>query len=90
MTIHLPFEILTAILQEVDNTHDLLLVRTASRTLCAAATPIAFRVLSVVNTSESAENIGRLFDISRVVVHVREVVYEGTIIDSSVCLSFIS
>ncbi|KAH9008654.1 hypothetical protein EDB85DRAFT_2283598 [Lactarius pseudohatsudake] len=72
MTIRIPLEILTAILEEVDDVQDLWHIRTASRTLCAVATPIAFRVLSAIPTRTSAENIGRLFDSPDVAAHVRE------------------
>jgi hypothetical protein len=75
MTSSLPFEILTAIFEQVDDVEDLRHVRTASRTLCAAATPIAFRVLSVTSTRGSAHNLGRLFDVPEIAAYVREVAY---------------
>ena len=75
MTICLPFEILTAIFEEVDDVQDLHHVRIASRTLCAAATTIAFRVLSVTNTAGSVQNIGRLFDVPDIAAHIKEVAY---------------
>ncbi len=78
MTVCLPFEILTAIFEEVDDVRDLWHVRTASRTLCAAATPSAFRVLSVISTRGSAQNLGRLFDVPDIAAHVREVTYHDT------------
>lgn len=59
----LPFEILSAIFDEVENIRDLLNTRTASRALCAAATPRAFCVLSVIGNEESIDNIRRLFDV---------------------------
>ena len=77
MTTYLPVEILNAIFEEVDDVRDLWHVRTVSRTLCAAATPIAFRVLSVI-TTRSARNLGRLFDVPDIAAHVREVVYHDT------------
>ncbi|KAH8977597.1 hypothetical protein EDB92DRAFT_1957814 [Lactarius akahatsu] len=43
----LPFEILTAIFEKVDNIQDLSHVQTASCTFCAAAMPTAFRNLSL-------------------------------------------
>ena|SRR6266702_4245921 len=78
MTICLPFEILTAIFEEVDNVRDLCHIRTASRTLCAAATPFAFRVLSVIPTKRSAQNLGRVFEIPDFAAHVRVVAYHDT------------
>ncbi|KAH9162721.1 hypothetical protein EDB89DRAFT_2079433 [Lactarius sanguifluus] len=81
MTIRLPLEVLTAILEEVDDVQDLWHIRTAGRTLCAVATPIAFRVLSAIPTRRSAENIGRLFDSPDVAAHVREVSFDDTDID---------
>ncbi|KAI9453706.1 hypothetical protein BJY52DRAFT_1189402 [Lactarius psammicola] len=78
MTIRLPLEVLTAIFEEVDDSHDLLHVRMASRTLCAAATPFAFRVLSVITTRGSARNLGQLFDAPDIATHVREVSYHDT------------
>ncbi|KAI9453702.1 hypothetical protein BJY52DRAFT_1418162 [Lactarius psammicola] len=81
MTTYLPFEILTAIFEEVNNVRDLWRIRTASRTLCAAATPIAFRALSVVTTRGSAQNLGRLFDDPDIAAHVREVAYHDTGVD---------
>ncbi|KAH9018278.1 hypothetical protein EDB84DRAFT_1679365 [Lactarius hengduanensis] len=81
MTIRIPLEILTAILEEVDDVQDLWHIRTASRTLCAVATPIAFRVLSAIPTRTSAENIGRLFDSPDVATHVREVSFHDIDID---------
>src|SRR6266702_5042877 len=78
MDIRLPLEVLTAIFEEVDDVHDLCHVRIANRTLCAAATHFAFRVLSVITTRGSARNIGQLFDIPDFAAHVREVVYHDT------------
>ncbi|KAH9022797.1 hypothetical protein EDB84DRAFT_488823 [Lactarius hengduanensis] len=78
MTIYLPFEILTAIFEEVDDVRDIWHIRTANRTFCAAATPIAFRILSVITTKGSAQNLGQLFDIPDVAGHVREVTFHDT------------
>jgi hypothetical protein len=75
MTIHLPFEILTAIFEQVDDVRDLRHVRIASRAFCAVATPLAFRVLSVTSTGGSAHNLGRLFDVPEIAAYVREVAY---------------
>jgi hypothetical protein len=74
-TIYLPFEILAAIFEQVDDFRDLRHVRMAGRTLCAAATPFAFRALSVITTSASAQNLGRLFDLPDIAAHIREVSY---------------
>ncbi|KAH8997869.1 hypothetical protein EDB86DRAFT_2828716 [Lactarius hatsudake] len=76
--INLPFEILTAIFEEVDDVRDIWHIRTANRTLCIAATPIAFRVLSVIPTKGSAQNLGRLFDVPDIAAHVREVTFHYT------------
>ena len=78
MTTNLPFEILTANFEQVNNIQDLRHIRIASRTLCAAATPITFRVLSVTSTRGSAQNLGRLFDVPENAAHVREVSYGDT------------
>src|SRR6266702_1532482 len=78
MIIRLPLEILTAIVEEVDDIRDLCHVRMASRTLCAAATPSAFRILSVITTRGSAKNLGRLFDVPDIAAHVKEVAYHDT------------
>ena len=78
MAIRLPLEILTAILKELDDVRDLCHVRMACHTLCAAATPIAFRTLSVITTRASAQNLGRLFDLPDIAAHVREVSYHDT------------
>ncbi|KAI9453704.1 hypothetical protein BJY52DRAFT_804066 [Lactarius psammicola] len=78
MTVRLPLEVLTAIFEEVDDVHDLLHARMASRTLCAAATPFTFRVLSVITTRGSARNLGQLFDAPDIATHVREVSYHDT------------
>ncbi|KAF8266156.1 hypothetical protein EI94DRAFT_1803563 [Lactarius quietus] len=75
MTTYLPFEILTAIFEQVDDPPDLRHIRAASRTFCAIATPIAFRVLSVTSTARSAQNLRRLFDVPEIVAHVKEVAY---------------
>ncbi|KAH9019558.1 hypothetical protein EDB85DRAFT_2153653 [Lactarius pseudohatsudake] len=48
MTIYLPFEILTAIFEEVDDVRDIWHIRAASRTFCAAATPFAFHIAAHV------------------------------------------
>jgi hypothetical protein len=74
----LPFEILIAIAEEVDDAMDLYHLRTASHAWCAAATPFAFRALSVITTKGSAENIGRLFDLPDIAPHIREVSYHDT------------
>ena len=78
MTTCLPFDILTAIFEKVDDVQDLRKIRTASRTFCAVAAPIAFRILSVKSTVESAQNIGRLFDISEIAAYVKEVTHRDT------------
>ena len=71
----LPYEILTAIFEEIDDVRDLRNVRAASHTLCAAATPMAFRTLSVIPTGRSAQNLGRLIDLPDIATHVMEVSY---------------
>jgi hypothetical protein len=78
--VFLPSEILATIFKEVNlnDVRDLRNVRTASRTLCAAATPIAFRALSVITTKRSAENLRRLFDVPDIAAHIREVSYRDT------------
>ncbi|KAH9016653.1 hypothetical protein EDB83DRAFT_2438664 [Lactarius deliciosus] len=78
MTIRLPIEILTAIIEEVDDPQDLWHIRTANRALCAVATPLAFRVLSAIPTRRSAKNIRRLFDSPDIAAHVREVSFYDT------------
>ncbi|KAI9433403.1 hypothetical protein H4582DRAFT_994631 [Lactarius indigo] len=78
MTIYLPFEILTAIFEELNDVRDLWHIRTVSRTLSAAATPFAFRILSVITTKESAQNLGRLFDVPDIAAHVKEVAFHDT------------
>ena len=78
MTIRLPVEILTAIFKELNNIQDLCNVRLACHALCATATPIAFRTLSVITTRASAQNLGRLFDLPDIAAHVREVSYYDT------------
>ena len=71
----LPFEILAAIFEEVDDVQDLWNVRAASHTFCAAATPIAFRALSVIPAGRGAQNLGRLIDLPNIATHVMEVSY---------------
>ncbi|KAH9007449.1 hypothetical protein EDB85DRAFT_239055 [Lactarius pseudohatsudake] len=78
MTIYLPFEIVTAIFEEIDDVRDIWHIRTVSRTLSAAATPFAFRILSVISTKGSAQNLGRLFDVPDIAAHVREVTFHDT------------
>ena len=78
MKICLPFEIITTIFEQVDNVQDLYRIRNASRTFCAAATPITFRVLSVTSTKRSAQNLGRLFDVPEIATHLKEVAYRDT------------
>ncbi|KAN0138065.1 hypothetical protein V8E53_003954 [Lactarius tabidus] len=78
MAICLPFEILTAIFEQVDDVQDLWRIRNASRAFCAAATPITFRVLFVTSTGGSAQNLGRLIDVPEIAAHVREVAYRDT------------
>ncbi|KAH9016672.1 hypothetical protein EDB83DRAFT_2528792 [Lactarius deliciosus] len=78
MKINLPFEILTAIFEEVDDVRDIWHIRAASRTFCAAATPFAFRILSVITTTGSTQNLGQLFDAPDIVAHVRQVAYLDT------------
>ena len=77
MTIDLPPEILAAIFEQV-GFGDLCHARMASRALCAAATPIAFRALSVYPNSARARYSGRLFDLPNIAFHIREVSYHGT------------
>lgn len=55
MTTCLPFEILTGIFEQVNDVTDLRNLRTVSRTLCAASSPLAFRVLTVTSTREGAK-----------------------------------
>ncbi|KAF8266157.1 hypothetical protein EI94DRAFT_1701975 [Lactarius quietus] len=87
MAICLPFEILTAIFGRVDDVRGLYNARKASRTLCAAATPFAFRVLYVSSTAGSAKNLGRLFDVSEIAAHVKEVAFHDTDADSRKLMS---
>jgi hypothetical protein len=77
-TIHLPLEILTAIVKELDDVQDLRNVRMACHALCIATTPIAFRTLSVIATKGSAQNLGRLLDLPDIAAHVRELSYHDT------------
>ena len=78
MTIRLPIEILTAIVEELDDVQDLSNVRMTCHALCAAATPIAFRSLSVIATKGSAQNLGRLLDLPDITAHVREFSFKDT------------
>jgi hypothetical protein len=78
MTTCLPFEILIAIFEQVDDVQDLRNIRTASRTFCAVAAPIAFRILSVTITAQSAQNLGRLIDVPEIAAYVKEVTYRDT------------
>jgi hypothetical protein len=78
MTTCLPFEILTAIFEKVDDIQDLRNIRTASRTFCTVAAPIAFRILSVTSTAQSAQNLGRLFDGPEIAAYVKDVAYRDT------------
>ena len=78
MTNRLPFEILTAIFEQVDDVQDLRHARATGSTLCAVTTPIAFRILSVTSTRRSAHNLGRLFDVPEIATYVREVAYCDT------------
>ena len=73
--ISLPLEVIAAIFEQVDDFRDLCHARMASRAFCAAATPFAFRALSATTTSASAQNLGRLFDLPDIAVHIREVSY---------------
>ncbi|KAH9022095.1 hypothetical protein EDB83DRAFT_2679228 [Lactarius deliciosus] len=73
--LRLPLEVLIAIVKEVDGVRDLCNVRIVCRTFCATATPIAFRVFSVIATRGSAKNLGQLLDIPDIATHVREVAY---------------
>ena len=75
MAIGLPVETLIAIFEEVDDVQDLCHLRMANRALCAITTPLAFSSLSVITTSSSAQNIGRLFDLPDIAAHVKEVSY---------------
>jgi hypothetical protein len=81
--IRLPAEVLTAILKEVDDIQDLWHVRMACSTLCAAATPIVFRVLSVTRARGSAQHLGQLLDDPDIAAHVREVCYRDSGADST-------
>lgn len=74
----LPFELLAAIFEEVIDLQDLRNARLASRTMCAAATPIAFHHLSVIATRTSAQNLGWLFDVPYIAAHIRVVSYHDT------------
>jgi hypothetical protein len=74
-TVRLPLEILTAIVNELDDLRDVRNVRMASHALCAAATPTAFPALSAVATKRSAQNLGKTFDIPDIAAYVREVSY---------------
>ena len=81
MTTFLPFEILTAIFEQIDDIQHLRNIRTVSRTFCAVAAPIVFRTLSVTSTAQSAQNLGRLFDVPEIAAYVKEVAYHDTGID---------
>ncbi len=79
MVIRFPFDILHTICEEVDDVRDLYHIRMASRTLCVAATPFAFRVFDVSNSTEkSAQKVEQLFDTPHMAAHVRAVIYDDT------------
>ena len=80
MATFLPFEILTAIFEQVD-VKDLRNIRIASRTFCAVAAPLVFRILSVTSTAQSAKNFGRLIDVPDIAAYVKEVAYRDTSAD---------
>ncbi|KAI0259354.1 hypothetical protein BC834DRAFT_634556 [Gloeopeniophorella convolvens] len=82
MSIYLPVEIWTAIFEEVPDTHDLISARRASRMLCATATPFAFRVLFVAGTRRSAQGLKHLIESPQIAVHVKEIIYRDTGLDS--------
>ena len=83
MAISLPVETLISIVKEVDDVQDLRHLRLASHTLCAIATPLAFSALSVITTSSSAKNMGRLIDLPDIAAYVKEVSYHDTGADRS-------
>ena len=78
LPLHLPLEILIAIVKELDDVQDLRNVRMACHALCTAITPIAFHTLSVIATKESTQNLGRLLDLPDITVHVREFTFKDT------------
>ncbi|SRR6266404_8958033 len=80
----LPFEILATIFEVLDNARDLYHIRMASRAFCAAATPIAFRVLYMISTRESAENLGRLFDRPDITTFVKEFAYDDIVVEGRI------
>ena len=86
----LPFEILTAIFEQVDDVQDLRHARATGSTLCAVTTPIAFRILSVTSTRRSAHNLRRLFDVPEIATYVREVAYCDTGADEGTSVPFSS
>ncbi|KAN0138068.1 hypothetical protein V8E53_003957 [Lactarius tabidus] len=47
-------------------------------TLCVLLSPFAFRALSVIATKGSAQNLGRLFDLPDIAVHIKEVSFHDT------------
>jgi hypothetical protein len=83
MAIRLPVETLIAIVKEVEDVQDLRHLRVVSHALCAVATPLAFPALSVIATSSSAKNLGRLLDLPDIAAHVKEVSYHDTGADRS-------
>ncbi|KAI0065675.1 hypothetical protein BV25DRAFT_1913131 [Artomyces pyxidatus] len=69
----LPFELLQLIAEHVDST-GLISLRSASRNLCTAVTPLAFRTLEFTNTVKSTNAMLMLLG-SNLHVHIREFVY---------------
>ncbi|KAI0046476.1 hypothetical protein FA95DRAFT_1367655 [Auriscalpium vulgare] len=73
---HLPVEIYGLIVDEVSCGRALRQIRLVNSTLCALATPSAFRCAFITNTAAGVQKFTQLLDCDYLACYVREVVYE--------------
>ncbi|KAG1835425.1 hypothetical protein EV424DRAFT_1356820 [Suillus variegatus] len=72
----LPIELVSAVVQDVSATVDLLHLRSLNRSYRELVTPHAFSKLHIKNSIQSAQNCRQIIGAASLAIHVREVVYD--------------
>ncbi|KAG1752116.1 hypothetical protein EDB19DRAFT_1672037 [Suillus lakei] len=73
----LPIELISAVVQDVSATVDLLHLRSLSRSYKELVTPHVFSKLHIKNSIQSAQNCYQIISAASLAIHVREVVYDS-------------
>lgn len=73
----LPIEVISAVVQNVSATEDLLHLRSLNWTYKELVTPRVFSTLHIKNSIQSAQNCHQIIGAANLATHVREVIYDS-------------